>query len=102
MGIEIAPEYGGSGCNFMTTILTIEEISKVDAAVAVLVDIHNTLVNSVITKLGTEEQKNKYLPRLATDTVSNDINNTTPLISIQNRVVASPCQKRRQVRTHLL
>lgn len=72
MGIEIAVEYGGSGSNFMTTILTIEEISKIDPAVAILVDIHNTLVNSVITKLGTEEQKNKYLPRLATDTVSNN------------------------------
>lgn len=70
MGIEIAPEYGGSGLNFMTTILTIEEISKVDPAVAVLVDIHNTLINSVITKLGTTEQKQRYLPRLAKDTVS--------------------------------
>lgn len=70
MGIEIAPEYGGSGLNFMTTILTIEEISKVDPSVAVLVDIHNTLINSVITKLGTKEQKEKYLPRLAQNTVS--------------------------------
>lgn len=70
MGIEIAPEYGGSGCNFTTTIVAIEEIAKVDPAVAVLVDIHNTLVNSVITKLGTDEQKQKYLPKLAKDTVS--------------------------------
>lgn len=69
MAIEIAPEYGGSGLNFMTTILTIEEISKIDPAVAVLVDIHNTLINSVITKLGTTEQKQTYLPRLAKDTV---------------------------------
>lgn len=69
MGIEIDTDYGGSGCNFMTTIVTIEEISKVDPAVAVLVDIHNTLINSVITKCGTKEQKEKYLPRLAKDTV---------------------------------
>ncbi|XP_018578394.1 short/branched chain specific acyl-CoA dehydrogenase, mitochondrial isoform X2 [Anoplophora glabripennis] len=70
MGIEIDTDYGGAGCNFMTTILAIEEISKVDPAVAVLVDIHNTLVNAVIKKLGTNEQKEKYLPRLATDMCS--------------------------------
>lgn len=69
MGIEIDTDYGGAGCNFMTTILAIEEISKVDPAVAVLVDIQNTLVNAVIKKLGTKEQKEKYLPRLATDMV---------------------------------
>lgn len=70
MGIEIDPEYGGVGSNFMSTILSVEEIAKVDPAVAVLVDIHNTLVNSVIIKLGTKEQKDKYLPMLASDTVS--------------------------------
>lgn len=70
MGIEIDPEYGGVGSNFMSTIVSVEEIAKVDPAVAVLVDIHNTLVNSVINKLGTKEQKEKYLPMLASTTVS--------------------------------
>ncbi|XP_076630965.1 short/branched chain specific acyl-CoA dehydrogenase, mitochondrial isoform X2 [Colletes latitarsis] len=65
MGIEIPENYGGSGCNFMTTILAIEEIAKVDGAVAALVDIHNTLVNSLILKVASEEQKAKYLPQLA-------------------------------------
>ncbi|CAK9824859.1 Short/branched chain specific acyl-CoA dehydrogenase, mitochondrial [Anthophora retusa] len=69
MGIEIPEKYGGSGCNFMTTILTVEEVAKVDGAVAALVDIHNTLVNSLIAKVATEEQKAKYLPRLAQDYV---------------------------------
>lgn len=69
MGIEIDTEYGGSGCKFMTTILTVEEIAKVDPAVAVWVDIQNTLVNAVIKKLGTKEQKEKYLPQLATNMV---------------------------------
>ncbi|CAH0552936.1 unnamed protein product [Brassicogethes aeneus] len=67
LGIEIDTEYGGSGCNFMTTIVSIEEIAKVDPAVAVWVDIQNTLINAVIMKLGTKEQKEHYLPRLATD-----------------------------------
>lgn len=70
MGIEIDTELGGSGCNFLTTILTVEELSKVDPAVAALVDIHNTLVNSLIIKVANEEQKKKYLPKLAQEYVS--------------------------------
>lgn len=69
MGIEIPTKYGGTGSNFMSTILTIEEIAKVDASVSILVDIHNTLINSLIVKLGSEEQKRKYLPKLAQDSV---------------------------------
>lgn len=65
MGMEIDTELGGSGCNFFTTILVVEELSKVDPAVAALVDIHNTLVNSLMIKVGTKEQKEKYLPKLA-------------------------------------
>jgi len=66
MGIEIDTEYGGSGCNFMTTMVVVEELSKVDPAVAAYVDIHNTLVCSLMNKLATKEQKAKYLPKLAT------------------------------------
>jgi len=65
MGIEVDSELGGSGCNFITTILVVEELSKVDPAVAALVDIHNTLVNSLMIKVGNKEQKEKYLPKLA-------------------------------------
>ena len=65
MGIEIDAELGGSGCNFMTTIVVVEELSKVDPSVAALVDIHNTLVNSLLMKVGNKEQKEKYLPKLA-------------------------------------
>ncbi|XP_046739468.1 short/branched chain specific acyl-CoA dehydrogenase, mitochondrial [Diprion similis] len=65
MGMEIPEKYGGTGSNFMSTILMVEELAKVDGAVAALVDIHNTLVNSLIIKVGTEEQKAKYLPNLA-------------------------------------
>lgn len=73
MGIEIDTDFGGAGCNFMTTILCIEEIAKVDPSIAVLVDIQNTLVNNVIKKLGTEEQKKKYLPQLATTMVGKQV-----------------------------
>lgn len=70
MGIEIPTKYGGTGSNFMNTILTIEEIAKVDPSVSIAVDIQNTLINSLILKLGSEEQKQKYLPKLAQDSVS--------------------------------
>lgn len=69
MSVEIPTEYGGTGSNFMSTILTIEEIAKVDPSVCVLVDIQNTVFNSIILKVGSEEQKQRYLPRLAQDTV---------------------------------
>ncbi|XP_058796315.1 short/branched chain specific acyl-CoA dehydrogenase, mitochondrial [Phymastichus coffea] len=67
MGLEVPVEYEGTGCNFMTTILAVEELSKVDASVGALVDIHNTLVNSLIKKVANEEQKKKYLPKLANE-----------------------------------
>lgn len=70
MGVQIDTEYGGAGCNFMTTVLTVEEISKVDPSLGILVDLQNTLINNVIIRWGNEEQKKKYLPRLATNMVS--------------------------------
>lgn len=65
MGLEVPAEYGGVGCNFLSTILAVEELARVDGSVAALVDIHNTLVNSLIKKVASEEQKAKFLPRLA-------------------------------------
>lgn len=65
MGIEIPTEYGGSECKFMTTMLVVEELSKVDPSVAAFVDIHNTLVNNLLMKVGNDTQKAKYLPILA-------------------------------------
>lgn len=70
MGIETPTEYSGSGCGFLTMMLVVEELSRVDPAVAAYVDIHNTLVNSLFMKLGTEEQKKKYLTKLCTEYVS--------------------------------
>ena len=70
MGIEIPEEFGGAGSSFMSAVLTIEEIAKVDMSVSVLVDVQNTLINALMNSLGTEEQRHKFLPRLATDLVS--------------------------------
>ncbi|KAG1945341.1 short/branched chain specific acyl-CoA dehydrogenase, mitochondrial isoform X1 [Pimephales promelas] len=69
MGIEIGPEFGGTGSSFFSSVLVIEELAKVDPSVSVLCDIQNTLINTLLMNLGTEEQKQRYLPRLASDTV---------------------------------
>jgi alkylation response protein AidB-like acyl-CoA dehydrogenase len=69
MGIETPEEYGGAGSTFFTAILAVEELSRVDASVGVFVDVQNTLVNNAFIRWGTEEQKQKYLTRLASDRV---------------------------------
>lgn len=69
LGIEVPEQYGGFGGSFMGAILAVEEISAVDPAIGVLVDVQNTLTVNALLRWGTEEQKAKYLPRLNTDTV---------------------------------
>ncbi|HWD99560.1 MAG TPA: acyl-CoA dehydrogenase [Bryobacteraceae bacterium] len=69
MGIEIPEEYGGQDGNFFQCVLAIEEISAVDPAVGVVVDVQNTILNNAILRWATGEQKRKYLPALATETV---------------------------------
>lgn len=69
MGIEIPEEYGGSGMNFTSAIIAIEELARVDPSVSVLCDVHNTLVNTAIIKWGSEKLKKEWLPKLATNTV---------------------------------
>uniref|UniRef100_A0A146X2V8 Short/branched chain specific acyl-CoA dehydrogenase, mitochondrial n=1 Tax=Fundulus heteroclitus TaxID=8078 RepID=A0A146X2V8_FUNHE len=69
MGMEIDPEYGGTGSSFFSSILVIEELAKVDPSVSVLCDIQNTLINTLFVKLGTPAQKEKYLNRLSTDMI---------------------------------
>jgi butyryl-CoA dehydrogenase/short/branched chain acyl-CoA dehydrogenase len=69
MGIEIPEELGGAGGSFFDAVLAIEAISTVDPAVAVLVDVHNTLVVNALRRWGSQEQLEKWLPRLAAGTV---------------------------------
>lgn len=69
MGIAIPEEFGGSGGTFFDSVLAVEAISAVDPAVGVLLDVQNTLVNAALLRWGTDEQRNKYLPRLARDAV---------------------------------
>jgi short/branched chain acyl-CoA dehydrogenase len=65
MGIEVPEKHGGADATFFMSILVVEELARVDASLAVLVDVQNTLVNNAILRWGTEEQKARYFPKLA-------------------------------------
>jgi alkylation response protein AidB-like acyl-CoA dehydrogenase len=69
MGIEIPEDLGGAGASFFMSILAIEELSKVDASVGVFVDVQNTLVNNALLRWANKDQKTRYFPKLAKDTV---------------------------------
>ncbi len=69
MGIEIPEELGGAGGSFFDAVLAIEGISTVDPAVAVIVDVHNTLVINALRRWATEAQQQHWLPKLAGGTV---------------------------------
>ena len=64
MGIEVPEQYGGSSGSLLMVTLAVEEISKIDASTAILVDVQNTLVNYPIARYGTDDQKARYLPQL--------------------------------------
>ena len=67
---EIPEEHGGSGLNFTSALLAVEELSRIDPSVSILVDIHNTLTNNAVRFWGSPDLQARWLPRLATDTVS--------------------------------
>jgi alkylation response protein AidB-like acyl-CoA dehydrogenase len=69
MAIDIAEEYGGQSGSFFQSILAIEELAKVDPAAAVIVDVQNTLCNAALQRWGNDDQKRRFLSRLARDTV---------------------------------
>ena len=69
MGIEVPEAYGGAGGTFFHSVLAVEELSRVDPSVGVLVDVQNTLVINAILRWGSEAIRQEYLPKLAASTV---------------------------------
>ena len=69
MGIEIPEQYGGAGGKFFEAILAVEEFSRADASAGVIVDVQNTLVANAILRWANDDQKKRYLPKMAADTV---------------------------------
>ena len=69
MGIEIPESYGGGGASFFHSVLAVEAVSRVDPSIGVLVDVQNTLVINALLKWGSEEIKQRYLPKMAANTI---------------------------------
>jgi butyryl-CoA dehydrogenase/short/branched chain acyl-CoA dehydrogenase len=69
MGVEVPEEFGGAGGTFFDAILTVEALSAVDPSVGVFVDVQNTLCLNALLRWANSEQKERWLPRLASDTV---------------------------------
>jgi butyryl-CoA dehydrogenase/short/branched chain acyl-CoA dehydrogenase len=91
MGIEIPEQHGGGGAKFFEAILAVEELSRVDASAGVVVDVQNTLVNNALLRWGSEEQKKRYLPRMAADTVGayalSEANSGSDAFGLQTRAI---------------
>jgi alkylation response protein AidB-like acyl-CoA dehydrogenase len=69
MGIEIPDAHGGSGGRFFHSVLAVEELSRVDPSIGVLVDVQNTLVINAVARWGGDDVKRRYLPKLAAGTI---------------------------------
>jgi alkylation response protein AidB-like acyl-CoA dehydrogenase len=69
MSIEIPDTYGGGGATFMHSVLAIEALSRVDPAVAVLVDVQNTLVANALMRWGSDAARSRWLPALASRSI---------------------------------
>jgi len=69
MGIEVPETHGGAGGSFFHSVLAVEELSRVDPSIGVLVDVQNTLVINAFVRWGNDDLKRRYLPKLAAGTV---------------------------------
>ncbi|HEU5287023.1 MAG TPA: acyl-CoA dehydrogenase [Candidatus Limnocylindria bacterium] len=69
MGIEVPEAYGGAGGRFFHSVLAVEELSRVDPSIGVLVDVQNTLVINAVLRWGNDDVKRRYLPKLASSIV---------------------------------
>ncbi|HWC19855.1 MAG TPA: acyl-CoA dehydrogenase family protein, partial [Terriglobales bacterium] len=65
MGVVFPPEYGGAGLGYVDYVIAVEELSRVDGSVGIIVAAHNSLCSNHIFVAASEEQKRKYLPKLA-------------------------------------
>jgi len=94
MGIEVPEALGGAEGSFFDAVLAIEAIATVDPAVAVLVDVHNTLVVNALRRWASEAQKAQWLPRLAADTVGayalSEAGSGSDAFALQTRAEAVP------------
>jgi alkylation response protein AidB-like acyl-CoA dehydrogenase len=94
MGIQVPEQYGGAAGSLMMVTIAVEEISKADAAAAIMVDVQNTLVLYPMLAYATDEQKARYLPRLCTDTIGayalSEASSGSDAFALQTRATQQP------------
>jgi len=94
MAIEIPESHGGSGGHFFLSVIAVEELSRVDPSVAVLVDVQNTLVINALRRWGSDELQHRILPGLATGTVGayalSEAGSGSDAFAMTTRAVRSP------------
>ena len=69
MGVEIPDAFGGAGASFFHAVLAVEALSRVDPSIGLVADVQNTLVCNALLRWGGEDLKQRYLPRLASNTI---------------------------------
>ncbi|KAJ2080054.1 hypothetical protein H4R24_000008 [Coemansia sp. RSA 988] len=69
MGVETPVDLGGAEASFLSAILVVEELAKIDPSVSAMCDVHNTLVNTVFRSYGSDALKSKYLPQLSSEKI---------------------------------
>ena len=89
MGIPIPKEYGGQGCDILTYIMCVEELAKVCGTTSVIVSAHTSLCADPILTYGTEDQKKKYLPKLASGEYTRSISVLQSQVQVQMLRVSS-------------
>jgi len=94
MGIQVPEQFGGAGGNLMMVTIAVEEISKADAAAAIMVDVQNTLVLYPMLTYASDEQKARYLPRLCADMIGayalSEAVSGSDAFALQTRAAAQP------------
>jgi alkylation response protein AidB-like acyl-CoA dehydrogenase len=94
MGIEVPEAYGGAGGRFFHAVVAVEELSRVDPSIGVLVDVQNTLVINALLRWGTEDVKRRYLPKLAAKVVGayalSEAGSGSDAFALTTRAVATP------------
>jgi len=94
MGIEVPESYGGAGGRFFHAVVAVEELSRVDPSIGVLVDVQNTLVINALLRWGSDDVKRRYLPKLATKMVGayalSEAGSGSDAFALATRAVATP------------
>ncbi len=94
MGIEVPESYGGAGGRFFHAVVAVEELSRVDPSIGVLVDVQNTLVVNALLRWGSDDVKRRYLPKLAAKMVGayalSEAGSGSDAFALATRAVATP------------